>query len=250
MFTPSYTLGYLIHAKTSPQPVGAQTFHASPQGFYNIVRASVLIGEMDFLLVLHNQTGLTDEIGAAATAFLTELESGSRPALDNLEDNWLFLYDQIAKRYPLNKLQLDMSAFVLPNRMRHYSASAQTTMDWMRAIRDIGPYLTGDQAKPPARPQNLSNGFDWSTWARLASDIRQGRLVDPTTPEQAQMQAELLLTAGQTEAAIDFANKSMQPAPRLRFYRDLMKRIDRRCAAFSVSPGQGMYLGGTVAYRF
>jgi len=214
------------------------------------VRAGVMIGEIDFLAELFNQTGWEREIGAAAAEFLARTEDAGAVVSGSLEDNWLFLYDQIAERRGLEALQSAMIGFESWGRNRHYAGIAQVTADWMRAIDKIGPFVRGDQADPPPRPANLSDDFDWETWVRLATGIPEGIPSKVESPGEAMMMAELLVPAGQEDAAIAFAAETMQMVPRLNFLSDLIKRMDRRCQAYSVSEGQAIYLRGLTAYRF
>ena len=64
------------------------------------------------------------------------------------------------------------------------------------------------------------------------------------------MVAELLWSAGREEEAIGFAQTQMAPKPRLTFFRDAMKRLDRACAGHGFTLGQSILLGGQMSYVF
>lgn len=120
----------------------------------------------------------------------------------------------------------------------------------MRASQIIKPYLTGQTNQMPERPALLSDGFDWVDWRRLAVAVREGQDVVGGTPTEAMMIAELLMVADRPEGAIAFAEAGMEIKPRLTFYRDVIKRLDRTCAAHTFSPGYAILLGGQTAFRF
>ncbi len=249
-YSPDASLARMLRFKTPYQPVAPQTFRPLSRELYDIIRASAYAGEMDFLMILFNQTGWQAEIGAVAKAFLAQIDSGARAKSGNMEDNWLFLYDRIAARRSYDELKSKLTGFDMPRGIRHYAASAQTTLDWMRALKVIRPYLAGEAPAVPGRPRTLSESFDWSSWTRLATAIRQGTGPDAQTAEDFRMVVELYLAGGQVRDAIAYAQIAMQTGRRLAFYRDLIKRLDQRCGSYATRPGQWLTEGGMVAPRF
>jgi len=237
--------------KTPTQPEPGQTFRPWSQGIFDIFRAGLLLGEMDYLNILFNMTGWEQELAPAAAEFLAGIDAGTRSPVGHLEENWVFLHDRIAARADPVKLQLHLGGFDISKRVRHYAGgSALSALDWMRAGIVITPYLRGESPSPPPRPELISDSFDWIAWTQAASAVRAGLVPQALDEQQGKMVAEQLLLAGRMQDAVQFAIDRMEPAPRLSFLRDLMLRVDRQCKAVTAVPGQSMMLGGMVAYRF
>lgn len=215
-----------------------------------VMRAGLLIGEADFLSILMNQSGWETEISLAAMAFLTRHSAGATSSVGALEENWLFVYDMIASFQDPQALANTMSRFDITTKVRHYAGSAQQTVDWMRATQALIPYMTQKSDEMPLRPALLSADFDWDAMQGHAASIRQGDTPVAANETEAMMIAELLVGAGQVDAALAFAQEHLAPKPRLTFFRDILKRLDRKCAAYSVMPGQSLLLGGQMALRF
>lgn len=232
------------------KPEPGQTFNPLQRSLYDVFRAGLMIGDVDFLNILVNQTGWDREIAGPASVLLVEIDSGRRLRMGSVEDNWTDLYDGIAARVGLSRLQQAMAGFSISRRARHYAGSAQQVADWMFAVRAVRPYLTGQSGALPARPRQISAGFDWVAWSRMAGRVRDGDVPRGADPDAAQMLAEMLFQAGQVDDAIAFAQTGLPLAARLSFYRDIMKRLDRSCEGVTMSWGQSILLGSTVGYYF
>lgn len=239
--------GVSVIAHAAPiAPLDGQTFQPMPETMRRIFRAGLLIGEADFLNILFNQTGWEREIADAAGMVLLRIEAGES---GDAAANWLLAYDAISAQVSAEAIQSKMAGFSVSTGNFHYANSAQDTIDWMRAIRNIRPYMVGDAHDPPARSALLSGRFDWPAWVDLAATIRNGR-TPPSGPDAAKMAVELYWTAGDPVAAAAFAEAHLPLKERLSFFRDAMKRLDRGCASFTAYPGQSILLGGATLFRF
>ncbi len=242
--------GAVLTHDTPTQPWPGQSFRPMQQNQFDILRAALMVGEADFVSILYNQTGWEAEIASAARLLLKDIESGARSATGQLEDNWLLLYDAIAAQRDIAELQRSMSGFDISKRVRHYAGRAQSTVDWMRAIRAVQPMFADQGAVDVARPTLLSDGFDWAAWLTLANRIAAGKPPGAQDEAGRKMSAELYLAAGQTDQAVSYAQEHLGVEDRLVFFQDLMKRLDRQCSAYTAAPGQSVLRGGLTAYSF
>jgi hypothetical protein len=145
-------------------------------------------------------------------------------------------------------LQATLGAFDWPpRRLRHYAGTAVESLDWMLAADVLGPVVRGEVEDLPARPAMMTPGFDWALWTALAVQLAGGG-GEALPPESLAPAAELLIAAERWDNLARVAAQ-MEPEERLMLTRDAMQRLDRRCAAWMASEGQGL-TGGTVMWRF
>ncbi|MCB1342050.1 MAG: hypothetical protein KDK24_13490 [Pseudooceanicola sp.] len=243
------TFGLLLERDKPLKPLAGQTFRQMDVDIFDVFRAGLRAGEADFLMTLLNQTGWQSEIAGAAREYLGQVAAGNLSAAGPLETNWLFLADAVASRRPVADLHRSMSGWDIPTRVRHYAGRAQATVDWMRALRTVVPYVQG-QVGGVAVPKNLSNDFPWTDFIQVAQQVREGRGFVLATPEQVMMAVEILASAGRYPEAIRLAEEKMQGVARLAFYRDLAQRLDKGCEGWTYLPGQSVLLGGSYPWRF
>ncbi|MEX0283576.1 MAG: hypothetical protein AB3N23_03100 [Paracoccaceae bacterium] len=236
------------HATIPPRPSGPDN-SGMRAAIYDVVRATMHVGEMDYLTILLNQTGAFDEVSAAARAFMASDLATTQQDFDRLERVWTFLLRELAIQMPMDQLNQHLSSFSMPVYTRHYADTARETLDWMLAVVALRAYLTGTTDELPERPMEMSEAFDWPNWLALADRIKAGELSD-VVQEETTIIAELMLAAGDFDAAIKIAQDQMATKDRLPFFRDVMLRLDRACRGVTVVPGQGFLLGGGVIYDF
>jgi len=142
-------------------------------------------------------------------------------------------------------LREGLELFNLFGNPRWFGVSARETIDWMIAKQAFA--VSADTM--PARPALLSSAFGWDEWVRVAETLSRGG-VDTIAGPSRGIAIELLLGAGEVEAALKLAEGLSPVSDRLAFYRDVMVRLDRKCDAHSVYPGAGLVLGGEMMFRF
>jgi hypothetical protein len=230
---------------------GAETEGAAGDGRFDaMLRAAWHDGPAHFGGTLVNMTGWEEEGRAVAGRFLAEVAAGRIDPVADPEASWLFQYRAWADEVGRDALHDAMRGWDFPQaRLRHYASTAVSSMDWMLAGHALVPYLTGAESLPPARPDLLTNDFDWSLWSGMARDIVAGDhdldMPEPTVP----VGAELLMQAGRWDEVMR-VTAGMEPAARLSILRDAMQRLDRGCEAWMAMPGQALLLGGDEVWRY
>ncbi len=239
-----------IPHQTSPVPVPGDDAErkAWRADQFEIMRASFGMGGLAWLGILYNQTGADAPIARASRDFLAEIEAGRLDPRTDLEPAWAHLYKRLAEEMGAEELSYHMAAFNLPPNIRHYAGSAQTTLDWINARQALIPYLTGEEEQLPPRPALLTPEFDWQSWIKLATTLRNGSA--GVLGGDASLAAELLLAKGNVTGALQVARGIMPNKDRLRFYRDVMIRLDQRCDGYTIYPGGELVMGGAILYRF
>lgn len=218
---------------------------------FDIMRATFQMGGLAWLGILYNQTGADAPIARASRDFLAEIEAGRLDPRIEMEAAWAYLYGRLAQEMGAGTLSQAMMGFNLPPNIRHYAESAQTTLDWVNARQALIPYMIGAEAELPPRPALLSPDFDWQAWTAIAASLRSETASQPNfAGNDARVAAELLLAKGDVAGALRVAAAIMPNRERLWFYRDVMIRLDRRCAGYTIYPGGELVMGGAILYRF
>ncbi len=201
---------------------------------------------MAWASVFLNQTGKTQIMGHVARQYLAALDSGALGGEAELEQRWLFVWREIHAQMPHDAI-FQGAQFDVTRRVRHYAARLPVTMDWIVAIDALGPLSRGETAALPARPAILGQGIDWDVWLSVATSVRLGVELPA---EHAAIAVEMQVAAGDWAGAVATARRDLQGADRLYVLRDLMRRMDGRCAGHTLYPGSGLFLGGATLYRF
>jgi hypothetical protein len=214
--------------------------------FFVALKAVYHDGQQGFLSIVMNQTGDVDASVIAAQALLAAIAAGLEPWRDP-EGGWALQAMALEAAMGTATVRLVLSSFDWPSRsVRHYAGKAGMSLGVMLARRALAP-VARDNAVLPARPTLTPEDFPWDVWVKVAGVISGGGLPVPADAAERIAAIELLDAVGRTAEAADMAGPLEEAMP---VWRDLMIRLDRRCAGFTVHPGEALWLGGEVLYKF
>ncbi len=221
------------------------------QMFFYTYKAGVLGREMEIFNILLNQTG-RNEIANAARVYSSAIENGQLLPLDDPEAAWLFAHQMLIEELGMPALFHALSGFSQSTRIRHFAGNTLQTMDWVVAKSALAEYLRGEVDTLPPRPVILSESFDWDHWVDLAQRAGswQDDIAEPLSLEDTKIAVELLYLRGEIDLAINLITSNLSAKHAAPIFRDLMKRLDLRCSAFTSYPGKALLLGGFTLYRF
>lgn len=220
--------------RTRLAAVGSAGYHGPHFGFLNI-----------FL----NQSGLTEESASAAIAYLDALDGGRIDPIARPEDGWLLIYERLVGSLGQDRVDQSLGFFDWPTKtVRHYASLGTKTMAVVIALDGLRPVIGGaETAEPPVLLQDTSR---WEEWVAMATLIRDGGMPSVSAEDEAAMvmAVELLVLADRFADVRDLT-ATLSPDDRTTIFRDLMIRLDRRCDAVTVHPGQALMLGGRTLYK-
>ncbi|MEZ5812048.1 MAG: caspase family protein [Rhizobiaceae bacterium] len=218
---------------------------------YKVTLAAFKGGDRDFLNIYVNQTGLLAKAEEIADGYLTEVASRNINPDRYPEEAWMFLYRRIVESVGRAEAEKQLGSFTFSTD-RHYTGSVVDVIKWPIAVKALTPYLLWLKTDLPARPGLLGAEFPWQEWTRIAEEIRSNRF-DPkavANEQSARIAIELLFVTSRFDSLFSHVNASFDMRNRLSIYRDLMIRLDRRCGAYTVFPGQALMLAGMPIFRF
>lgn len=218
---------------------------------YSILRAAFHSGEQDFLNIYVNQSGQMHGGQEIADEYFAQVQGGYLNPSREPELAWIYLYEKMVATSGRTDADNLLGTFNFPN-LRHFSGLAKESIDWMIATKALTPYLRNIVTAPKRRPILLARDFDWERWMRIAEPIGTDKLSPKKmqSKQDARIAVELLFVSGRLETLIEFVPNNFDIQDAMTIYQDIMMRLDRRCSAFSVLPGQALMLGGNPAYVF
>lgn len=246
----NYLMTMRHQTKPQIQPTDDAERRAERRKMFAVSRAAYQIGGHAWPMILLNQTGEYAPIAAASQDFLETLKSGRIQPERDMDGAWTYLHGRLAEEMGADELASAMQAFSIPRSVRHYSGNAADVLNWMQAIAALSDFVRGGAR--PERPAILTTDFPWSTWIRIAGDLRENGAASLKSAGSMDVKIgiELLYRAGEVEAAIDLAAAVGPNTDRLWIYRDLMQRLDQRCDGFAYYAGGGLALAGKVPFWF
>lgn len=215
-----------------------------------IINAGFHVGEIDFLTTMLNFTGKGAEIAGASNVLLSAILSGEINPIRSPESSWILSYKSLVDfmgRKTVDEMLMSFDGF----NNHHYKGRVREGLDWVIASQALK-----DSSNPggviPSRPRLLSKEFDWNTWVMIAERIRVWALGPDLDilKKHPNISAELLFQAGFHDVLFEHLTVNIDLPTRMKFIRDFMLRIDRRCGAFTSMAGQALILGGETPYTF
>jgi hypothetical protein len=240
--------GASLRSRDAPVPYDrAPEYLDAHRQMFTLLKGAYLDGHSAYLTPLVSQTGDLGAGEAAALALMAAFAADLDPAADP-EAGWAAEADALEAAMGTTQLQATLDWFDWPGvKVRHYAGRAGTSLAVVLARRALAPAVR-DGAALPEPPALLPRGFPWPAWLAVAQRLAAGEPPAPENPDQLLAAIELLDAAGRTAEAADLAGPDAAAA--MPVWRDLMQRLDRRCAAYTAHPGQAVWLGGETLYKY
>lgn len=218
---------------------------------YRMLQYAYTHSAMDYLLIFYNQTGEEDAVYQTADVLMKAVEQGRlNPALDPYSARAM-AYEELVKRLDRKKVDQTLSSFDMAGPQR-LGRRARDRVDWAIAVTSIRKLIEADTPANRARPEGLSQGFDWDMWVAAYDSLDSGLLTESGSSEsRALVAAEIFFAVNRMDDAFKAITAGpFKPQQRIRLYQDFMLRLDRQCAGYAMARGQGMMLGGQSVFRF
>lgn len=218
------------------------------QYLYDIVRASTMSGPADWVGTAMNMTGHEEAFGRMAQSYIQAAQVGTVDPFRDPEAAWLWQYRELARVSGSELPGMSLIGFAWPSdRVRHFSDMASVTMDYFQFFEAVEPVMQG--ATWPAQTPQLAMQ-DWQELRGFVEALGEDAMHVPTTEREQIVGFELLWRNGQYDDAVAYAERYMELEPRLTAYRDVARRMDGICDGVLTHPGQSLFLGGQVIYKF
>lgn len=226
-------------------PAARTTMHA-------IITASMETPQIDFVSTLVNQSGNLDETYPASMALREALARGEIERDGPYGPAWLLLYRALLASWADDE--------ELRSQLRSFDAWSPRgrgkpidILDTLIAIEAMTPYMQGKALAPPAPPPELSpkSVVIWSHWIEtaervLADPADQGLLEEGTLP----IAADLLLAAGNADAAASLLAAAPATAGVAYLAIDLAVQLDRLCSSYLYHPAEAVLLADRPIFKF
>lgn len=218
------------------------------QYIYDTMRAATLSGPSNWISIALNMTGRDEAFGRMAQGYLAEVEAGRLQPFVDPEEAWLWQYRELSRVAGAEIPGMSLIGFDWPSdSVRHFSDMASVTMDYMLFFEAVEPVMAGG-LWPAQTPQLAMH--DWQELRGFVEALREDAMHAPMTEREQIVGFELLWRNGQYDDAVAYAERYMELEPRLTAYRDVARRMDGICDGVLTHPGQGLFLGGQVIYKF
>ena len=217
-----------------------------------ILAAAARLPQFEFLNPYFNQTGYIDEVLAAAAALEAGLDDGTINAKGSLDAAWLSAYRGMREANLPTGLDDNLKSIALGD--RPFRPQVADVLDWIIAVNALAPYLRGETDSLPDAPHGPGGSFaaGWPEWQVLAEAARGApdSIAAGSDERSGAMAAELLLGAGEYDAAATLVSKMPASQTSLRLAADFALRLDRLCESYLWHPAESVVLAGTPIYKF
>lgn len=210
------------------------------------IKAAYFGPQQDFLNITLNMSGRAEETKQAAEAYLAAIDRGEIDPLRDPDGAAVEMLRQLTMAYP--GVDEVLTGFDWPIH-RYFVGRARASLDIMVMADALGPAVRHQAPIPSEPPDLLSDRALWPNWTRIAEDIRMGRTPAIQDPSDVTAAIELFYAAGDIAGARSVIDGQSDDEA-VRMLRDLMVRLDRRCAAVTFIPGAALSLAGDPLIDF
>jgi hypothetical protein len=219
---------------------------------HQILVASAIMPERDFLSTYANQTGRLDETAKVADTVRTVAADKSDGPW-NMDRAWLTAYLELLT-VSADPAAVDKDLKAIPfGGLRHYDGSVRDALDWMMAADALKAYVL-KQSEIKAKPDLITADFgaDWNAWQTAADVIRaDGDLgLLQASPKNQEIAAELLFAASKQHQLAGFITAAKPDEVTVSLAEDFADRMDRICYGYLNFPAEAITYPDTPIFRF
>lgn len=234
------------------EPAADPESQKTREQLHQVLIASAMMPERDFLATYANQTGKLDDVVEVSETIQTVAENkGDAPW--TMDRAWIIAYlDMLAKATDPGALDKALRAIPFGG-LRHYDGSVRDALDWMMAADALKSYILR-QSDIKAKPELISAEFgkDWSSWQKAADLIRTGTDAVPlqASPKMQAIAAELLFAAGKQHELAGLIASSKAGDDSVSLAEDFAGRMDRICYGYLNFPAEAVTYPDMPLFRF
>ena len=213
------------------------------QDLFDIIKASYFVPEYDFLLITHNQSGLTNEIANVSRKYLEAREIGIFSTDTLADEHWIFIYSALIDE--LGKERAESITYYfdvdLGGRAKFGDEYAHEIVAAMASFKKLTPFVLGETKTIPNRPKIIPDDFNWEMFADVAEIVKKNpddiSYLDTLNEEELLVAYEFLFILGEFDKlliTIDDKNYGIK--------QSYMNRLDASCRNYKSYPGRALFI--------